>query len=220
MQISNGSLFCMSLSMDSSLFGAKILLINTCLVYQCSCSLRVNTESVWPQCWQPLNVTLQPISCIPQAEQQQLTYKPHSKLTSREQKSQDTKQFPANQVAGMVQSLCAQEICRSLDLDLRGQTSASYNMRLNYEKCLLEFEKYLAFGRYSADLAEGTAPPTHHLEAPAAIKPTQGHHFIAVSPKTLTHPTTPCNSSSPTMSPPSPLEPHKSPCRGAVLKPS
>lgn len=68
-----------------------------------------------------------------------------------------------------------QEICRSLDLDLRGQTSASYNMRLNYEKCLLEFERYLAFGRYSADLAEGTAPPTHHLEAPPAVKPTQGH---------------------------------------------
>lgn len=68
-----------------------------------------------------------------------------------------------------------QEICRSLDLDLRGQTSASYNMRLNYEKCLLEFERYLALGRYSADLAEGTAPPTHHLEAPPAVKPTQGH---------------------------------------------
>lgn len=68
---------------------------------------------------------------------------------------------------------CEQEICRSLDLDLRGQTSASYNMRLNYEKCLLEFEKYLAFGQYSADLAAGTAPPTHLLEAPPAVKPTQ-----------------------------------------------
>ena len=73
---------------------------------------------------------------------------------------------------------CLQEICRSLDLDLTGQTSASYNMRLNYEKCLLEFEKYLAFGRYSSDLAEGTAPPTHHLEAPPSVKPTQGH-FVA-----------------------------------------
>ena len=47
-------------------------------------------------------------------------------------------------------------------------------MRLNYEKCLLEFEKYLAFGQYSADLAAGTAPPTHILEAPPAVRPPQG----------------------------------------------
>ena len=81
--------------------------------------------------------------------------------------------------------MCEQEICRSLDLDLRGQTSASYNMRLNYEKCLLEFEKYLAFGQYSADLAAGTAPPTHLLEAAPAIKPTQGepgHHAALAKP--------------------------------------
>ena len=84
--------------------------------------------------------------------------------------------------------MCVQEICRSLDLDLRGQTSASYNMRLNYEKCLLEFEKYLAFGQYSADLAEGTAPPTHHLEAPPAVKPTQGYHSYPPLPPTPLRP--------------------------------
>lgn len=67
-----------------------------------------------------------------------------------------------------------QEICRSLHLDLRGQTSASYNMRLNYEKCLLDFEKYLTSGRYTADLAVGTAPPTDVLEPAPAIKPSQG----------------------------------------------
>lgn len=73
-----------------------------------------------------------------------------------------------------------QEICRSLKLDLTGQTSASYNMRLNYEKCLLEFEKYLASGRYNADLAVGTAPPTDVLEAPPVIRPSQGG-FAAVA---------------------------------------
>ena len=70
-------------------------------------------------------------------------------------------------------ALMLQEICRSLHLDLTGQTSASYNMRLNYEKCLLDFEKYLASGRYNADLAVGTAPPTDVLEAPPTVKPNQ-----------------------------------------------
>ena len=61
-------------------------------------------------------------------------------------------------------------------------------MRLNYEKCLLEFEKYLAFGRYSADLAEGTAPPTHHLEAPPAVKPTQGYQLCPLLAPTPSRP--------------------------------
>lgn len=73
-----------------------------------------------------------------------------------------------------------QEICRSLHLDLTGQTSASYNMRLNYEKCLLDFERYLASGRYNADLAVGTAPPSDVLEAPPAVRPSQGG-FAAVA---------------------------------------
>ena len=83
--------------------------------------------------------------------------------------------------------LVQQEICRSLELDLTGQTSASYNMRLNYEKCLLEFEKYLAFGQYSADLAAGTAPPTHILEAPPAVRPPQGDCAQCVTLPELNH---------------------------------
>lgn len=49
-------------------------------------------------------------------------------------------------------------MCRSLGLDLSGQTSASYNMRLNYERCLLDFENYLGCGQYTEDLASGNAP--------------------------------------------------------------
>ncbi len=49
-------------------------------------------------------------------------------------------------------------MCRSLGLDLSGQTSASYNMRLNYERCLLDFENYLGSGQYAGDLAAGAAP--------------------------------------------------------------
>ncbi len=51
-----------------------------------------------------------------------------------------------------------QDVCRSLGLDLSGQTSASYNMRLNYERCLLDFENYLGSGQYAGDLAAGAAP--------------------------------------------------------------
>lgn len=39
------------------------------------------------------------------------------------------------------------QVCRCLPVDLTGQTSASYNMRLNYERCLLDFENYLACGQ-------------------------------------------------------------------------
>ena len=39
------------------------------------------------------------------------------------------------------------DICRCLPVDLTGQTSASYNMRINYERCLLDFENYLACGQ-------------------------------------------------------------------------
>lgn len=74
-----------------------------------------------------------------------------------------------------------------MELDLTGQTSASYNMRLNYEKCLLEFEKYLAFGQYSADLAAGTAPPTHVLEAPPAVRPPQGDCAQRIPQAELNH---------------------------------
>jgi len=56
------------------------------------------------------------------------------------------------------------DICRALPkLDLSGQTSASYNMRLNYERCLLDFENYLASGQYEADVKAGRAPVHTHL---------------------------------------------------------
>jgi len=56
------------------------------------------------------------------------------------------------------------DICRALpELDLSGQTSASYNMRLNYERCLLDFENYLASGQYEADVKAGRAPVHTHL---------------------------------------------------------
>lgn len=41
------------------------------------------------------------------------------------------------------------DICRTLGVDLTGQTSASYNMRVNYEKCLMDFEEYMASGQYA-----------------------------------------------------------------------
>ena len=47
-----------------------------------------------------------------------------------------------------------------LGLDLAGQTSASYNMRTNYHKCLLEFETYVASGAYWGDRSRGTLPST------------------------------------------------------------
>lgn len=63
-----------------------------------------------------------------------------------------------------------QEVCRSLGVELRGQTSASYNMRLNYERCLLEFEHYLATGQYPSDLAAGQAPSADVMQQPATAR--------------------------------------------------
>ena len=66
-----------------------------------------------------------------------------------------------------------QDVCRCLEVDLTGQTSASYNMRLNYEKCLHEFESYLASGQFAAELAAGSAPTYqslgHSFAKPAMI---------------------------------------------------
>lgn len=62
------------------------------------------------------------------------------------------------------------DICRVLPLDLSGQTSASYNMRLNYERCLLDFENYLACGQYEVDLAAGRAPAHTHLTDPSVTR--------------------------------------------------
>lgn len=56
------------------------------------------------------------------------------------------------------------EVCRTLDVNLKGQTSASYNMRLNYEKCLLDFEHYLSSGTFNQELENGCAPSSTDLE--------------------------------------------------------
>ena len=79
-------------------------------------------------------------------------------------------------------------MCRCLDIDLRGQTSASYNMRLNYERCLLEFEGYLAAGAFSADVAAGRAPaadaerPYKPRAVPAALRERASRGAAAASP--------------------------------------
>ena len=54
------------------------------------------------------------------------------------------------------------DICRCLDLDLTGQTSASYNMRLNYERCLLDFENYCACGQVRGRGAAGVGEYAAH----------------------------------------------------------
>ncbi len=69
-----------------------------------------------------------------------------------------------------------QEVCRCLGVDLRGQTSASFNMRQNYERCLFEFEDYLSTGAYVADINAGRAPSAD------AILPFQPRHPIAALP--------------------------------------
>ncbi|CAL8466956.1 g6492 [Coccomyxa elongata] len=68
------------------------------------------------------------------------------------------------------------EVCRCLGVDLRGQTSASFNMRQNYERCLFEFEDYLSTGAYVADINAGRAPSAD------AILPFQPRHPIAALP--------------------------------------
>ena len=62
------------------------------------------------------------------------------------------------------------DICRSLHLDLSGQTSASFNMRMNYERCLLDFENYLACGQYDIDLAANKAPVHTHIMDPSTTR--------------------------------------------------
>ncbi len=62
------------------------------------------------------------------------------------------------------------DICRALNLNLSGQTSASFNMRLNYERCLLDFENYLACGQYELDLASNKAPAHTHVMDPSTTR--------------------------------------------------
>ncbi len=53
-----------------------------------------------------------------------------------------------------------------MGVNLAGQTSASYYMRLNYERCLLEFEHYISNGQYLADLAANAAPSPDNMQHP------------------------------------------------------
>ena len=63
------------------------------------------------------------------------------------------------------------DICKAMpSLDLSGQTSASYNMRSNYERCLLDFENYLASGQYEEDVKGGRAPVHTVLTDPLMMK--------------------------------------------------
>jgi hypothetical protein len=62
------------------------------------------------------------------------------------------------------------DICRCLDIDLKGQTSASFNMRLNYEKCLLDFENYAACGKFMEDVDAGCAPSSSHMTDAAVTR--------------------------------------------------
>ena len=75
---------------------------------------------------------------------------------------------------GGYETVCIQkawkDVCRNLNIDLSSQTSASYNMRLNYERCLLDFENYLACGQYEADLSVGRAPVHTHLMDPTSTR--------------------------------------------------
>ena len=68
-----------------------------------------------------------------------------------------------------------QEVCRCLDVDLTGQTSASFNMRQNYERCLFEFEDYLSSGAYIADVNAGLMA-SHHTALLPLMEPCPVRH--------------------------------------------
>ena len=72
------------------------------------------------------------------------------------------------------ETVCAskqwRDVAKSLGVNLTGQTSASFNMRLNYERCLLDFENYLCCGQYEEDLADNKAPVHTHLTNPATTR--------------------------------------------------
>lgn len=72
------------------------------------------------------------------------------------------------------EAVCAskqwRDVAKSLNVNLTGQTSASFNMRLNYERCLLDFENYLCCGQYDEDVADNKAPVHTHLTNPATTR--------------------------------------------------
>ena len=72
------------------------------------------------------------------------------------------------------EAVCAskqwRDVAKSLNVNLTGQTSASFNMRLNYERCLLDFENYLCCGQYDEDVADNKAPVHTHLTNPVTTR--------------------------------------------------
>jgi len=62
------------------------------------------------------------------------------------------------------------DVAKSLNVNLTGQTSASFNMRLNYERCLLDFENYLCCGQYDEDASNNKAPVHTHRTDPATTR--------------------------------------------------
>ena len=54
-------------------------------------------------------------------------------------------------------------------MDLTGQTSASFNMRLNYERCLLDFENYLACGQARDGLGRAGVASTPTCECKGLV---------------------------------------------------
>lgn len=57
-----------------------------------------------------------------------------------------------------VNALYPQAICKCLDVDLTGMTSASYSLCRQYERCLLDFEAYITSGQYADEVAMSMAP--------------------------------------------------------------
>ena len=58
------------------------------------------------------------------------------------------------------------DVCRALGRDLSGQTSASFAMRQNYERCLVDFEAHLELEAEKAEKAEDDAPAEKKRDAP------------------------------------------------------
>jgi len=70
--------------------------------------------------------------------------------------------------AAVTNSKMWKAVCDKLRLDLRGQTSASYSMRNNYERCLLPFENHLIRNDLEG-LTNFPHTPSFHAQTPAAI---------------------------------------------------
>ena len=72
-------------------------------------------------------------------------------------------------------------VCRCTGVALSGLTSASNGMRINYERCLLEFENYICSGQYTVDEAAGRGPSFTHLMDPLTTR-----YYIPPPPQPMT----------------------------------